>query len=709
MTVTAKAALPRDLVTNPTLSQWVNVNSDGMIDVRVGKVELGQGILTALAQLAAEELDVPLTHLRMLPAHTVKGPDEGLTAGSTSIFDAGPAVRLACANVRALFVGAAARSWGVEPSEVTVAGGYLRSADPRRRTTYGELARAVRLDVHASAEVPVKAPEDLRLVGTSAARLDLPDKIAGRPRFISDIRLPGQLFGRVVRPPSPGARLVAVDESAVGTLAVQVVRDGSFLGVLGADEDEVMRAVDELRASAGWEETDQLPDENDLAAFLRAGPHETIPVHVEESPPGATGRTVRASYSRPFLAHASIAPSCGVARWESDGTLSVWSHSQGVHRLRDAIAQALAIDAPRIVIEHVQHAGCYGHNPADDAAFDAVLLARTVPGRPVSVQWSRGDELAWGPFGSAMTATVEASVDDSGRLQSWTYDVWSQGHTSRPGYAGVPGLLAGAYLATPLAYPAADDPPLTAGGGTTRNATPIYDVGARRITGHRLLETPLRSSALRALGSFLNVFSIESFMDELAASVGQDPLEYRLRHLSDPRGRTVLEAAAAASGWGGSVPDGMGRGIGFARYKDRGAYCAVVAEVEAEHDIRVRKLTIAVDVGRVVNPDGTRNQIEGGATQATSWTLKERVRFDRRRITSDDWESYPILRFGEVPEIDVHLVNRPDLPSVGSGEAAQGPTAAAIGNAAAAAVGVRVRDLPLTAEAVVAAIESATK
>jgi CO/xanthine dehydrogenase Mo-binding subunit len=219
----------------------------------------------------------------------------------------------------------------------------------------------------------------------------------------------------------------------------------------------------------------------------------------------------------------------------------------------------------------------------------------------------------------------------------------------------------------------------------------------------------LRSSALRALGSFLNVFSIESFMDELAASVGQDPLEYRLRHLSDPRGRTVLEAAAAASGWGGSVPDGMGRGIGFARYKDRGAYCAVVAEVEAEHDIRVRKLTIAVDVGRVVNPDGTRNQIEGGATQATSWTLKERVRFDRRRITSDDWESYPILRFGEVPEIDVHLVNRPDLPSVGSGEAAQGPTAAAIGNAAAAAVGVRVRDLPLTAEAVVAAIESETK
>jgi CO/xanthine dehydrogenase Mo-binding subunit len=284
--------------------------------------------------------------------------------------------------------------------------------------------------------------------------------------------------------------------------------------------------------------------------------------------------------------------------------------------------------------------------------------------------------------------------------------VWGQGHTARPGYAGVPGLLAATHLAEPSTYPAATDPPLRAGGGTVRNAVPIYAIGRRRVTGHRLLESPVRSSALRALGAFLNVFSIESFMDELALAAGADPLAYRLRHLEDERGRRVLEAAAAAAGWGQSCSEGVGRGIGFARYKDKGAYCAVVAEVEAESEVRVRRLTAAVDVGRVLNPDGVRNQIEGGAAQATSWTLKERVRFDRTRVTSDDWESYPILRFSETPEIQVELVDRPDLPSVGAGEAAQGPTAAAIANGLAAAIGVRVRDLPLTTEAVVAAIEA---
>ncbi|MBW8765404.1 MAG: xanthine dehydrogenase family protein molybdopterin-binding subunit, partial [Geodermatophilales bacterium] len=395
---------------------------------------------------------------------------------------------------------------------------------------------------------------------------------------------------------------------------------------------------------------------------------------------------------------------CGVARWEPDGSLSVWSSSQGVHRLRDAIAQALALDPASVVVEHVENAGCYGHNAADDAAFDAVLLARAVPGRPVQVRWSRQDELTWAPFGSAMAVEVSAQLDDSSGVASWSYDDWSQGHTARPGYEGVPGLLAGAHLAQPLPSPPAADPPEGAGGGSTRNAVPIYDVGSRRVRGHRVLSNAIRSSALRALGAHMNVFAIESFMDELASLAGRDPLDFRLRHLSDERARAVLTTAAEAAGWGGALPEGIGRGIGMARYKGRGAYCAVVAEVEAETDIRVRRLTIAVDVGRVINPEGVRMQLEGGAVQATSWTLKERVRFDRRRITSEDWESYPILRFSEVPEVDVHLLDRPELPSVGAGEAAQGPTAGAIANAVTAAVGVRVRDLPLTVEAVTAAI-----
>jgi nicotinate dehydrogenase subunit B len=699
MTVTSR--LPDDLAANPVLARWVTVHADGTIDVRTGKVELGQGILTALSQLAADELGTDLAQIRMLPANTTSGPYEGLTAGSMSILRAGPAVRAACAQVRARFVAEAARRWGVATEDITVRRGGFHGGG--RTISYGALAGAVDLEVPADPTVPPTRGDPPLFAGTSSPRLDLPDKIAGRPRFIHDLRLPGQLYGGVLRPPSPGARLREV--GVLAGLDVEVVRDGSFVGVVGADEASVMRAVEALRDVTVWEEHDGLPDEDDLPGFLRAGPHETIDVVAGEPVPAA-GRRLRASYSRPFIAHASVAPSCGVARWNEDGTLSVWSHSQGIHHLRAAIASVLEMDVDGIEVEHVEGAGCYGHNAADDAAFDAVLLARSVPGRPVHVQWSRPDELTWSPLGSAMAVDVEAVVDESGAVRSWEYDVWSQGHTSRPGYAGAPGLLAGAYLDRPWRYPAPADPPLAAGAGTVRNAVPIYDLPGRRVTGHRLLQTPIRSSAIRSLGAFMNVFAIESFMDELALACGIDPLAYRLMHLGDARGRKVLEAAAKAAGWGAPVAEAAGRGIGFARYKDKGAYCAVVADVEAEHDIRVRRLTIAVDVGLAVNPDGVRNQIEGGATQATSWTLKERVRFDRRRITSDTWESYPILRFSEAPEIAVEIVETPGAPSVGAGEAAQGPTAAAIANAVAMAVGARVRDLPLTRAAVVAAIES---
>ena len=693
-------ALPPDLAAEPILSHWVSVHRDGSIDVRSGKVELGQGILTALRQIAADALCVDLDLVRMLPARTAHGPDEGLTAGSMSIARSGPAIRVACARTRAMFAAEAARRWGVDPAEVTVRRGRISSGD--RVLSYGALADAVDLGVPA---IPEAADTPAVFVGTSAPRLDLPDKIAGRPAYIHDLRLPGQLFGRVLRPPSPGAILLGLDESRLAGTAVEVVRDGSFAGVIGADEAVVTRAVEALRGAAVWAEHDGLPDEDDLRAYLRSGPHETTEMLADERPaPG--DRCLRASFSRPFIAHASMAPSCGVARWNDDGTLSVWSHSQGVYPLRVAIARALGMDVARIEVEHAQSAGCYGHNAADDAAFDAVLLARAVPGRPVHVQWSRHDELTWAPFGSAMSADVEAVLDASGRVRFWRYEVWSQGHTSRPGYLGSPGLLAGAYLERPLGHPAAADPPLATGAGTLRNAVPIYDFPLRQVIGHRRLETPIRSSSLRSLGAFMNVFAIESFMDELAEAAGADPLAYRLGQLGDTRGRAVLEAAAEAAGWGTPVPEGTGRGIGFARYKDGGAYCAVVAEVAAEHDIRLRRLTVAVDVGLVVNPDGVRNQIEGGATQAASWTLKERVRFDRRRITSDDWESYPILRFSEAPEVHVELVEHAGTSSVGAGEAVQGPTAGAIANAVAAAVGVRVRDLPITAKAIMTAIEA---
>ncbi len=665
--------LPAHVVTNPLLGSWVGV-ADGLVEVHVGKVELGQGIVTALAQIAADALDLPVSRIRMVAAHTATGPDEGLTAGSLSVLQAGPALQHVGAVVRAL----------AGPSSPVEA--YVDRVAALPGTT--DLTA-----ITPSGPVPVVAA-----VGRSEPRLDLPDKVLGRPRFLADLRPDGMLHGRVLRPPSPGATLAELDADWKAP-GVQLVRDGWFVGVVGEREADVDRALDQLRRDARWDEVDTLPDEDALPDWLREGPHEEIEV-LDEGPMDVA---LTASYSKPFLVHGSIAPSVGVACWSGDG-LHVRSHSQGIHALRDAIAAALNLDPGTVVVEHVENAGCYGHNAADDAAFDAVLLARAVPGHPVQARWTRPDELAWAPLSPAMTSTVSAGLVE-GRIVGWSYDVWSTGHSSRPGYRGTTGLLAGAHLAVPLPLPAPTDPPLSSGGGTTRNAVPLYEVGPRRVVGHRKSATPLRSSAMRSLGAYLNVFAIESFMDELAEQVGVDPVDFRLAHLSDPRAVHVVATAARLSGWDDPLPDDVGRGLGFARYKDKGAWCAVVADVEVAADVRVRRLTVVADIGTVVNPDGARNQLEGGATQSVSWTTKERVRFDRRRITSDDWERYPILRFPEAPEVEVHLVAS-DAPSVGAGEAAQGPTAAAIANAVHRALGVRVRDLPLDADAIVREIET---
>jgi CO/xanthine dehydrogenase Mo-binding subunit len=671
--------LPPHVITNPRLGSWVTVAGGlhgDVVEVRVGKAELGQGIATALAQLAADALDLPVERIRVVAPHTGLGPNQGLTAGSLSVLQSGPALAHVGGVVRAL-------AGPTSPVEDYVA--RVADLDP---------------DVDLTAVEPL-APVAAAAVGRSEPRLDLPDKVLGRPRFLADLRPEGLLHGRVLRPPSVGAVLrdVPADWKAPGAT---LVRDGSFLGVVAEREADVDRALERLSHDVTWDERDLLPDADDLPGWLRSGSHEEVPVLDEDGAPGAGASVTEASYSRPFLAHASIAPSAGLAVWGDEG-VHVHSHSQGIHGLRAAIAATLDLDPATVVVEHVENAGSYGHNAADDAAFDAVLLARAVPGRPVLLRWTRPDELTWGPLSSAMTATVRASLD-GGRIAGWTYDVWSQGHTARPGYAGNPGLLAGAYLAAPVPLPPPTDPPLTGGGGTTRNAVPAYDVGPRRVTGHRKTDSPLRTSAMRSLGAHLNVFAIESFMDELAAAAGADPVTFRLDHLTDPRAQHVVAEAARLSGWGEELPEDTGRGLAYARYKDRGAHCAIVADVEVTSEVVVTRLLVVADVGRVVNPDGARNQLEGGATQATSWTLKERMPFDRRRLLGTDWEAYPVLRFSEAPEVSVHLVDS-DAPSTGAGEAAQGPTSAAIANAVHSALGVRVRDLPLDSAAIVRAIE----
>ncbi len=693
--------LPGSLEANRRLGQWLRFRADGVVEVRSGKVEIGQGILTTLRQIVADELDVPLERVAMVRASTAESPNEGVTSGSLSTQDSGTALRYACAEARAVYREAAARRLGVDAATLTLDAGVFR-APGGSAVGYAELADAALLDREATARFAPKAPQERRLIGARADRIDLPDKVMGRPRYVHDLSLPGMLHGRVLRPPSPAATLAALDTTRAAAMAgvVAIVRDGRFVGVVAEREEIALAALERLKRDARWTETATLPEYARLADWILAQPHETtvIAERAGGSAPPPVHATRKARFTKPFIAHASVGPACAVARWD-DGRLDVWSHTQGPHNLRADLALTFALAADAVVVEHAEGAGCYGHNGADDVALDAALLARAIAGRPVRVMWSREDELGCAPYGPAMVVDLEADLDAQGEVVAWRGDVWSNGHGIRPGRGKTPTLLAAAHLERAFPAPIAVNAPLATGGGSERNALPGYDFAQVKVVNHRILTMPVRSSALRSLGAFANVFAIESFIDDLAAARGEDPVAWRLRHVSDPRARAVIESVARRSGWG-TPPAGEGRarGIGWARYKTTGAYCAVVAEIELTYEVRVLRLVIAVDVGLAVNPDGVANQIEGGAIQATSWTLKEAVRFDRTRITTTTWEDYPILAFTEVPRVEVEVLQHVEAPSVGAGEAAQGPTAAAIGNAVFAAIGVRMRDLPLTAE-----------
>jgi nicotinate dehydrogenase subunit B len=711
---TPAVTLPASVAVNPRLGDWLRVLRSGVVEVRPGKVELGQGVLTALSQVAAEELDIGVARVRMIPAATGASPDEGYTAGSLSIQHSGSAIRLVCAEARVLYLGVAAARLGVPESKLTVADGQILAPDGRS-TSYWELADDVLLDRAASGEYQPKPASAYHVVGTSVPRLDLPDKLTGRPRFVHDLSPDGLCYGRIVRPPCRGATLTALDTTAALALpgVLTVVRDGSFLGVVAEREEIALAAADRLRADATWARHPTLPDPGGLPAFLRSAAAETTVLAERGARPvrQEVAASFEATYHRPYLAHASMGPSSATALFgggeggRAGSRLQVWSHTQGIYLLRAELARALGLADDDVTVTHVEGAGCYGHNGADDAAMDAALLAMAVPGRPVQVVWSRADELTWAPFGAAAMVRVAADVDAAGNVLSWQHEIWGNGHSTRPGSTRSVALLANSHRAGGEEIEAAAEPPMARGGGAGRNSVPEYDFPAYRAVNHRLLDMPLRTSALRSLGAFLNVFAAESFMDELALAVGRDPVEYRLACLSDPRARAVIESAARRSGWDNWSPaESAGHGIGFARYKNTSAYCAVVADVEAVSEVRVRRLTIAVDAGLVINPDGAANQVEGGAVQATSWALKEQVRFDRYGVTSDTWETYPILRFSEVPAVDVELLPGNGNPALGVGETAQGPTAAAIGNALCNALEVRVRTLPFTEANIVAAM-----
>ena len=682
-----------------TIAGRLRFEHDGTLTVLSGKVELGQGLRDALTLICSGELALDPSRIRVLCGDTDLTPDDGITAGSNSMEHTGAAVRAAAVAARGELLRRAAARLQAPAGELE-----LRAGSVRRRGGADEAVDFRDLLGVAPGAAAPGAPRP----GSDAPRGRVAALVRACDTFLHDLRLPGMVHGRVLRPPGYRRRLAGLPAEAAramrGVLAVAV--DGSFVGVVAEREEQAIAARDLLAAGARWQgAADHLPPADGRSALARAAAHTSLILERGGAPQETAAATASATYSRPFLLHAALGPSAAAARLDPGGRLTVWSHTQGPFQLRAALAEALQREPAAIRVIHVDGAGCYGHNGADDVALDAALLALALPGRPVLVQWSRADENRWEPSGTAMMVTCTADLSAGGDVLRWRHEVRSHAHGTRPG--SMPGhstLLAAWHRRHALS-----PPPVRNRGGLTagpqRNAEPPYRFPRVSIVSHFVPEAPLRVSALRSLGAYANVFAAESFMDELAVRAGVDPVAYRLRHLDCERLRRVLTEAVAAA----PTPSGgprRGRGVALARYKNLQACVAVVCDAEVEPGsgrIRLQHATIAADAGRIIDRDGLANQLEGGFLQAASWTLKEAVRWDGGG-SSSDWDSYPVLRFSEVPPVTLRLVDRPRLPSLGAGEAVHGPAAAAIANAVFAAAGVRLRHTPFTPRRVLDAL-----
>jgi len=684
------------LKSNPRLAQWLRFETDGSVTVFTGKAELGQGILHALKLMAAHELDVPVSSVHIEAANTQKSPDEGMTSGSLSVQDSGMAIRQACAHAAQLLKMHACAS-------------------------FAELGSRIDDQLMVDVTVPTKSTA----LTLTDGRDDLEALVHGMPIFLHDLGInvdltpiKNLLHGRMVR--GPGLRCSLFAESWADAVAqlpagVQAFRDGSLVGVLASTEELAEKAASKLQRLLKWD-VEQLPDcrQGGVDLFEVAPAMDSQVFHeagqLDEASKAA--KVYEAVYFRPALHHGSMGPSVALAVWESEEAksgLKVWSHTQGIFPLRKDLALAFGVDPQKIEVQHVRGAGCYGHNGADDVAYDAAWLARHVPGQCVRVQWTREEEMQQSPLAPAMRVKIQATVNpkDQCNIENWQHDVWSQGHSSRPGRAATPAFKDS--WQTEHKFPVLEpiNVAAAAGAGAERNAVPPYTMAHVKVNAHRLLGLPFRTSALRSLGAHANVFACESFMDEIAIDQELDPVAFRLGKLEDPRARAVVQTLADQVNWlerrqSLAQKEGWGLGIAYARYKSKGAYCAVVAEVEVTHQVNVRHLWVVADIGEIIQADGAVSQLEGGAVQSSSWALKEQAHWDSSHITSTHWDAYPLLRFSEVPEVHVHLMpgnsqNGQWLnPPLGAGEATQGPTTAAIANAVFHAVGVRVRQLPLS-------------
>jgi nicotinate dehydrogenase subunit B len=696
-------SLPQFILENPRIRDWFAFASPRRLILKTGKVEIGQDILTALRQIAAEELELPLRLVEALSGDTGASPNEGPTVASLSIMMSGPAVRMAATEMRGRLFEAAATRLAAPTSQLSAIEGVFHVSGTATEEDYWTVVGDVDLDERINGDFPSRDPKAYRLVGTSPVSPDLIKKLSG-PAFIHDFSPAGMLHGRAMRQPHPEAKLVRFDADRARAIkgVISVVHDGNFIGVVTESEHLLFAAMDRLERLVEWDLGES--DDRALSPLAYLNKAQSILVSVREDfQERDRNWQYDATFTKPLIGHGSIGPSCAVACFEN-AALSIWTHSQNVFALRTQVSRVVGIPESQVLVKHLPGAGCYGHNGADDVAMDAVLLARSIPGRPVRAQWSRRDELRAEPLSSPMSVVVSASVEE-GRIVAWHLRTRSGTHVRRPGWGDEVNLLAAAALESrPWPFHEPTDVPLDiGGGGGPKNSVAGYDF-PQRVLYEFVPNLPFRVSSMRSLGAFANVLAIESSMDDLALIAERDPVEFRLAHLTNDRSRKVIETVVAMSDWHGTIEPGQGKGLGFAQFENEVSYCAVVAQVSVDEEVRLLRMWAAVDAGLAINPGGIVAQVEGGMIQAASWTLREAVPTEGRRIVSESWKDYPILRFNEIPEITVSVISNSTDPSLGVGEVAMGPTAGAIANAVARALGVRVRDLPITRDRIIATI-----
>ena len=699
---------------------FLSVNGDGTVTLYCGKVDLGQGLRIAMRQIAGEELGIGVDKIKYVEGDTALTPDQGRTSGSNGIQRGGTQIRRAAATARAGLIALAAQRLNVNPDDLIAEGGVVRSKSGANNggsnggtgIRFADLVAGGNFNLKLDPKAPLKNPATYSLVGKPLPRPDVPAKCTGTFTYMQDFSLPGMVHARVIRPPAIGAKLIAVDETSIKNLpGASVVRIQDFLAVIADDEWTAVRAVGTLRAQ--WSEWSGLPAQDKLVATLRAKTDLTDEMLVSRGGEqagnyGALSRS--ASYYWPMQSHGSIGPSCAVADVDKEAA-TVWTASQGTHGNRKTFARFLRLSEDQVRLIYLEGAGCYGMNGHEDAAADAAILSQAI-GRPVRVQWSRQDEHGWDPKGPPQLLDISGVVDSTGRIREWRTEMWLPQTTK--GLSDIP-----------LLGPAAaglDDVRGLQPGAISQNTDPPYAADKVEVLAHWLKDAPLRPAPIRSPGKPANCFAVESFTDELASAAGLDPIEFRLRGLDDKRGVEAIKRAAALMNWQSRPSPGSGknagngaavmrgRGFAYVHYKHSESYVAMGIDVAVERAsgrIKVERVACAFDCGQIINPDGARAQVEGSILQTLSRVLLEEVQFDQSRVTSVDWNSYPILRFSDVPQIEIELIDRPTEAPVGAGEAACTTVGAALANAVFDATGARLRTVPFTPERVKAALGAA--